>query len=495
MAKITTIIDIGSNSMRMVVLEKSSRFAFNLINETRSRVKISEGCYENFGNLQEAALQRAFNSLQSFLNISKALKSRKIICVATSALRDAPNAKVFINKVKNELGLNIKVIDGVKEAYYGGVAALNLIHGDEFVTVDIGGGSTEFAFIKNRKIEKCISLNIGTVRLNELFFRKNDFDGAREYVLDKLKEVMTCGHEIPSTVVGIGGTIRALSKVIMSKNNYPLDILHGYSYSVDLNKYIYDAILSAKDCDALKALGVKKDRYDTIKEGTFIFKTILDELQTKRVITSGAGVREGVYLSDLLRNNNNVFPANFNISVKSLLDRFQIDEKQSAYLGRNAGAIFDALQARHNLPEKYRLLLVIASKVHSIGNSLNFYKSNDNTFDFIISGLNYDFLHSSRVIVAHTIKFSKKSLPKRKDLKEYEQLLPDIEVMQWLSFMISLNLLINQDLSCPKVEYTLKSNKLKVSLDQSIFMIENEIEKLETPKNLKVKICYEDCNS
>ena len=67
MAKITTIIDIGSNSMRMVVLQKSSRFAFHLINETKARVKISEGSYENNGNLQDIPMQRAFNSLKSFL--------------------------------------------------------------------------------------------------------------------------------------------------------------------------------------------------------------------------------------------------------------------------------------------------------------------------------------------------------------------------------------------------------------------------------------------
>ena len=100
MSKVTTIIDIGSNSMRMVVLQKSSRFAFNLINETKSKVKISEGCYENSGNLQEIPMQRAYESLKSFLNISNALKSRKIICVATSALRDAPNSSVFISRIK-----------------------------------------------------------------------------------------------------------------------------------------------------------------------------------------------------------------------------------------------------------------------------------------------------------------------------------------------------------------------------------------------------------
>ena len=488
MAKVTTIIDIGSNSMRMVVLEKSSRFAFNLINETKSRVKISEGCYENAGNLQEIPMQRAFNSLQSFLNISKALKSRKIICVATSALRDAPNAKIFLTKVKNELGLNIKVIDGFKEAYYGGVAAQNLIFCDDFVTVDIGGGSTEFAFIKNKKIEHCISLDVGTVRLNELFFSKGDIQGAKEYILEKLKEVQTCGFEIPSTVVGIGGSIRALSKIIKKRNHYPLDILHGYTYCVDINRHIFDAILNAKNSNTLKHLGLKKDRFDTIKEGTFIFDTILNELNIKSVITSGAGVREGVYLTDLLRSSNCKFPSNFNVSVRSLLDRFQIDTKQSSYLGKNASEIFEVLKPLHELDDKYKTLLVIASKLHSIGTTLNFYKSNDNTFDFILNGLNYDFLHSSRVTVAHMIKFSKKSLPTKRDLEAYTELLPCFETMQWLSFMISLNLMINQDMSNPKVCYKLKDNKLKICLEESIYLVESEIDKLQTPKGLKVKV-------
>ncbi|MFA9373808.1 MAG: Ppx/GppA phosphatase family protein, partial [Poseidonibacter sp.] len=206
MAKITTIIDIGSNSMRMVVLQKSSRFAFNLINETKSKVKISEGCYENNGNLQEIPMQRAYESLKSFLNISKSLKSRKIICVATSALRDAPNAKEFISKIQKDLGLSIKVINGETEAYYGGVAALNLVDKNSFVTIDIGGGSTEFCFVKDGNIEKSMSLNIGTVRIKELYFNKNDIDGARNYILDNLKKIFEQNIEIPDTAIGIGGS-------------------------------------------------------------------------------------------------------------------------------------------------------------------------------------------------------------------------------------------------------------------------------------------------
>ena len=488
MSKVTTIIDIGSNSMRMVVLQKSSRFSFSLINETKSRVKISEGCYENNGNLQDIPMQRAYESLKSFLNISHALKSRKIICVATSALRDAPNSKVFISRVQKELGLNIKVIEGEKEAYYGGVAALNLLHDNTFITMDIGGGSTEFSFIRDGKIEKSISLNIGTVRIKELFFNKDDIEGAKKNILDNLKKIFELGIEIPKKVVGIGGSIRAFSKIVMAKNDYPLDILHGYTYTVKDEVSLFNKIINARNNDDLKSVGVKKDRFDTIKEGTFIFKTILDELNIKEVVTSGVGVREGVYLTDLLRNSNHKFPENFNVSVRSLLDRFQIDEKQSAYLGSNAGKIFDVLKPMHNLDDKFRTLLVIASKLHSIGSTLNFYKSNDNAFDFILNGLNYDFLHTSRVVVAHTIKFSKKSLPSKSDILKYQDLLPSLEVMQWMSFMISLNIAINQDLSRPKVEYVLSNNTLEIDLSNKSFLIQSNIDKLESPEDLIIKI-------
>lgn len=199
-------------------------------------------------------------------------------------------------------------------------------------------------------------------------------------------------------------------------------------------------------------------------------------------------MREGVYLTDLLRNSNCKFPNNFNVSVRSLLDRYQVDEKTSAYFGSNARKIFDVLKPIHQLDDKYRTLLVIASKLHSIGNSLNFYKGNDSTAEFILNGLNYDFLHSSRVTVAHIIKFSKKSLPMQRDIIRHKMLLPPLETMQWLSFMISLNLLINNDLSAPKVEYNLKDSKLCIDMESDIYLVKSEIDKLQMPKGIKIKI-------
>ncbi len=488
MAQITTIIDIGSNSMRMVVFKKSSRFGFYLINETKSKVKISQGCYENNGNLQQEPLDRAFGALSSFVQIAINLKSRKILCVATSALRDAPNGADFVKKVSKELKLNIKVIDGKKEAYYGGVAALNLLDNKNFTTVDIGGGSTEFAFVDDGKIVDTVSLNFGTVRLKELFFDKGNLNGAKEYILAQLSNLSFHHFSNHQTVVGLGGTTRALAKIIIDKDKYPLDSLHGFKYDVDKNIMLFENISKANGTEDLKNLGVKSDRYDTIKEGTFVFKIILEFFKVKNVITSGAGVREGLYLTDLLRTSNHKFPNNFNVSLRSLLDKFVDDDKQTAYLGNNAKKIFDSLKSLHNLDDKYRSILVVASKLYQIGISINFYKNSEQAFNFILNGLRYGFTHEKRILIAHIIKFSKKSLPKQKEIEKYKVLLPELDVIRWLSFMISLNISLNSDFSRTKFEYDLCDEILKIKSNKNLYIAKKALEKIETPINLNLEL-------
>ena len=91
-------------------------------------------------------------------------------------------------------------------------------------------------------------------------------------------------------------------------------------------------------------------------------------------------------------------------------------------------------------------------------------------------------------MVAHTIKFSKKSLPSRSEISQYEELLPSLRVMQWMSFMISLNLAVNQDFSRPKVEYRLEDEELTIILPNRSFLIESNIDKLESPEDLVIKI-------
>jgi len=163
MAKRTAIIDIGSNSARLVIYEKTSRYGFHLICEQKSKVRIGEGAYEKGGYLQPVGIKRAFLTLQSFIHTIEKYQAHKTICVATSALRDAPNGPLFVKWIKKELGLTIKIIDGKKEAAYGAIATKNLLPVHNTVTIDIGGGSADLALIKDGKIIDTYSLNVGTV--------------------------------------------------------------------------------------------------------------------------------------------------------------------------------------------------------------------------------------------------------------------------------------------------------------------------------------------
>ncbi|WP_333803111.1 Ppx/GppA phosphatase family protein [Sulfurospirillum sp.] len=487
MSKRTAIIDIGSNSARMAIFEKSSRFAFHLINETKSRVRIGEGAYNFGGVLQEAALKRAFTTLEEFGHIIKSLKCNKVLCIATSALRDAPNANSFINKIHNELNINIKVIEGTKEAYYGAVGALNYLKEiQDAVTIDIGGGSTELAKIENGMIVETISLNIGTVRLKELFFdKKTPLEMIRTFIndeIDKIPARFTCND-----MIGIGGTLRSLSKIIMERTNYPIKTVHGFEYEIATHASFVEAIVSS-DVLGLKNLGVRKDRYDTMREGCIIFQSIFQKLSTKKMITSGAGVREGAYLCDLLRSNNHKFNPNFKLSLRSFKDRFSIMEEDNLYIKRVSHLLFDTLSSLHNIPEKYKCELGVAAELYNIGTKLGFYQNHLHSFYFILNNLNYGFSHEQKILIAMLIKCHVNKLPSEEDMTIYKALLPDSQTLQWLSFILSLAKAINSDMSRSPISFSYQNHTLTIQAEKKLFLAREQIKQLIKPASFAIII-------
>ena len=487
MSKRTAIIDIGSNSARMVIFEKSSSYAFHLVKEIKSRVRIAEGAYENGGALQEIPMQRVYDALEDFCRIIKSLKCRKTFCVATSAMRDAPNASLFTTKVKKELNLDIKIIDGKTEALYGALASLNLLKPiQDATTIDIGGGSTELACIEGGKIVDTISIDIGTVRLKELFFDKsNRLNEAKEFIDKKLENLPN--HFKSKTIIGIGGTLRALSGIIMDKMDYPLKTVHGFEYNIEEWRYLIKQIAKSNVLK-LKELGVKKDRYDTAREGCAIFDALVDLLNAKHMITNGTGVREGVYLKDLLRSSNQRFPQNFKVSVRSLSDRFILDTKENLYVGRAALKLFDTLEQMHQIDPIYKKELEVAAKLFNTGRALSFYQEHLHSFYFITNSLNYNFSHQQRVLIAILVKYHTKKLPNFEDIKAYKRLLPKIEIVNWLSFIISLAKSLNSNFTNTKLEFYYENHTLTILTSQKLYLAKESIKKLVKPVSFAIVI-------
>ncbi len=487
MAKRTAIIDIGSNSLSLVVYEKSSRYAFSLIEKVRSRVRIGEGAYERDGHLQEEAMDKAFGVLKDFLSVADNLKCRKILCVATSALRDAPNKKVFLKRVSRELKLSIKIIDGKQEAHFGAVAAMNLLEPlESFTTIDIGGGSTELSFVQGGKIIETLSLDLGTVRLKELFFDRGiNQESVKNYIdeiIGKVPEVFKS-----ETIVGIGGTIRSLSAAIMIKEHYPINSLHGFDYRVKDYVGLIENI-PTMDSKALKKLDFPSTRLDTIGEGTAIFYALLKHLGAEVVIASKAGVREGVYLSDILRNSHDKFPHNFNVSIKSLIDRYALSEKNCAYVQRVALNLFDVLEEKHHIPRAYREVLGFAAKLSPISKVFNIYSNSDNSFHFLLENLNFTFSHEKKLLLALLLKLSSKEKQRHREFKKYEMLLPELEVLEWLYFILTLAQCINSNKKIQKFDISLEKNTIMIALQEDSYLCKECIEKLQVPTSLKVSL-------
>ena len=468
MAKITAVIDIGSNSMRMVVMERTSRFGFRLLKEIKSKVRISEGAYENGGALQHHALMRGEAAMKAFSEIAKAYKARKILCVATSAVRDAPNKSEFIRRVRASTGIEIRVINGEKEAYYGAVAALNLLPVKDGVTIDIGGGSTELGFIKNGKIEGLISLNLGTVRLKELVFDKNL----------PLSEAIKCLEpelaKIPpnfraDTIIGIGGTNRAIAGAIMSQIQYPLDAIHGFSFNWNMHKEYVERVIDSKGAK-LKSLGIKPDRFDVIREGALILICVASIVNGKSFIASGVGVREGVFLADMLRTCGHKFPPNLNPSVRSLLDRFCYNESSANYVKHSATRLFNILKPLHRLNEEYEVLLGYASKLANIGEEINFYSHRHHSYYILISNLDYGLTHLQKLFIAAIVKYHGKRFSDIDDDEFREMLIGKIHIIKWLSSILTLAECLNASYTQPKWEAVLEDRVLSISSDDGLYL-------------------------
>ena len=472
----------------MVVYEKTSRFAFHLLHEEKSKVRIAENAYKHGGELQDAAMQRTYDALQNFLQIAASFKTRKILCVATSALRDAPNKRDFLQKVKHNLKLNIKIISGEREAYFGAIACANLLpKQSNAMSVDIGGGSTEIAFIEQDNVSYTQSLKLGTVRLKELFFDTGDIAGAKCYIDSELDKIV---HITPTTLIGIGGTFRAISAAIQKLSNYPLSKLHAYEYDNKRLKEYINKLLKA-DEQELEKLLIQHNRFDVIKPGALIIKRILKKFDISHIITSGVGVREGVFLADLLRHNKHKFPANYNTSVRYILDSHVNDKQFANNLTTLSKKLFDITASYFGLEHRYREQLSLAAKLYPSGSNIHFYSQNKHTYYIVQTALEYGFTHHDITLIATLVKYAKNKLPAKSHLQKYADLLPsNNSTTNHLSFLLSLSIVLLSH-HPRNINFSLRFDNgvLHVISDENLYLVKDLIQKLQfSDKRFQVKI-------
>ena len=486
MPKRIAIVDIGSNSARVVIFQRTSRYGFHLIAQKKANVRISEGSYSNDGYLQEKAIDRTINALKSFKTIIQDYKARKTLIVATAAVRSAPNRQYFLKRVREETKLNIKVIDGTKEAYYGAVATKNLLPLNiDTITVDIGGGSTDIALIQNSKIVDTISIDIGTIKIKELFFDKNlKLNEATDFIKKEFKKIPQSFKV--EQAVAIGGVLRALSKSIMDISGYSFKKIHAFEYRLSEYSEHIDNILNTNSNDELTKFSIKESRYDTIKEGILIFKILLESLSIDRVITSSVGIREGLFLHDMLRGSNGNFPKEINPSIISITDR--LDMLGLSYKNKILATkkLYTLFKNEFDEKEKYLTHLIDAVKISNIGKTLTIYNEHKHAYYIASAELNWKYRHKDMLLIATILRSKGDKLIYKPLKKEHDSLLPSKKTIKWLGFIYTLIDILFSYSSTNRYSFACKANQLIIYSDIDIPLFQSEIENLKLLKDFDI---------
>ncbi|MGB7205253.1 MAG: Ppx/GppA phosphatase family protein [Anderseniella sp.] len=289
------VVDIGSNSVRMVVYDGLRRAPSPMFNE-KVLCGLGKGVAET-GSLDMVAAERALSALRRFRALSDQMKAAEVFAVATAAVREASNGAAFITRAKKALGVDIAVLSGKQEASFAAKGVLSGIPDADGIVGDLGGGSLELVDVSMKKLRDGVTLPLGPLRImGEV---GNDLAAAAEYIDAQLDRATLLENLSGRTFYMVGGAWRNMARLHIAQSHYPLTIVQGYA--MEHSKALALAnFVSRLSPDSLKGIeSVSKSRSETLPLSALVLERILSRTTPKQAVTSVYGVREGLLFGKL----------------------------------------------------------------------------------------------------------------------------------------------------------------------------------------------------
>jgi exopolyphosphatase / guanosine-5'-triphosphate,3'-diphosphate pyrophosphatase len=413
------IIDLGSNTARLVVLSTVPGYAYNLNDEIREVVRLREGMTED--GLSETAVRRALFTLRLFKRFCDGAKIDKIIATATSAVREASNGALFVEQVERDIGLSLQILDGSKEAYYGVIGALNEVPLADGFVVDIGGGSAQLSEVRDRRFQRGTAVRLGSLALTELFVRSDPLDdhdygaviGEINRQLDKVDWLVQAKPVGDRHLVGLGGTIRNLARMGAVRQGYPLNTLQGYAVSRDsLNESIRQ--LKEKSLAKRRKIpGLNSDRADIILPGALVMQIILDRLGMEQFIVSVNGLREGLFFERFWQHLSYPVAANIRrFSVLNMARVYSYEKAHANHVRYLAGRLYEQLMPLHGYGRAELEILDAAALLHDLGTIIDYYDHHKHSQRLITNRGLAGFTPRETALIALLARYHRKGKPR-----------------------------------------------------------------------------------
>jgi exopolyphosphatase/guanosine-5'-triphosphate,3'-diphosphate pyrophosphatase len=289
------IIDVGSNSVRMVVYHALKRVPLPIFNE-KYMCALGRGLSRS-GRLNPQGVEQAFRAIARFLLVAKRLEVQSVTILATAAVRDAEDGKKFVAHIEAEHGVKVHVISGEEEARYGAQGIIASIHEPLGLSADLGGGSMELATLTPHAIDKLATTPLGGLRIYDE--TEGELSAMKDMIQHALAKVHWLKELHPHMLYAIGGSFRALAKLHMRKTEYSLPILHEYVMSKRAILQMADKLKSLNLEQIATLPGISENRAPTILPSIVVLQQLVQLTGAQHVMFSVSGIREGFFFEML----------------------------------------------------------------------------------------------------------------------------------------------------------------------------------------------------
>ncbi|MDO5537378.1 MAG: Ppx/GppA phosphatase family protein, partial [Desulfovibrionaceae bacterium] len=389
--RVVGFIDLGSNSLRLLVARITPQGVVRVLNEAKHMVRLGEGAVVHH-QLQFEAMQRTLETLRAFAAMCRGYGVDEYVAVATAAVRDAANGEAFLSEVREKTGIDMMIISGREEArlIWRGVSSAMEKSDSLRLYLDIGGGSTEMAAASSYACQELESLKIGCVRLANLYPCGKKAVTARQYEAMQMHVRNEGVHafrrmadmNIPELVAS-SGTAQNLAEIAaaLGKGSSP-DTGQTMSYR-GLCRAVRE-LCSRDRSERVSVPGLNPRRLDVIIPGAAILQTVLEELNFDTVTISSRGLRDGMVAEYVERTCPGAVVADLGIreqSVLRLARGCRFEEAHSRHVADLALALFDSAlsMGMHSFGEKEREWLRYAALLHDVGIFISFSKHNEHS--------------------------------------------------------------------------------------------------------------------
>jgi len=426
-------IDIGTNSIRLAIVEVLRGGAYRILDEERDSTRLGRSLGTT-RRLEDRSVEASLESLRRMKQIADGFHVRELRCVATCAVREAENGGDFVRRAREEAGVEIEVISSEQEARlaFSSVQRAFDLAGKNLALADIGGGSTEIVLASGPVVEAVYTTKLGAVRLAEMFggganLAGEDFERLVKAIDLHLKRRTRKPMFLPHLLFGSGGTFTSLAEMMMAakgQNGLPV---RGYLVSRAEVRHLLDRLRKMTPKARRAVPGLSPDRADIIVPGLTIIDRVMRRFGINLVQVHNRGVQDGLLLT-MIDQSPDTAQVIAPLDREAAIDEFALkcgsDLKHERQVARLAGQIFAQLAAPCGMDPADQPLLEAAARLQDVGYLINYDQHHKHSFHLIVNSRLPGFQPRDLLLVANVARYHRGAEPKRKH-DNFKQLAPD----------------------------------------------------------------------